>query len=193
VIIHLSSLHHFKIFKIWHIDIFVITFIYRIEFYEMGRRLVVANETKAIDEGEHRVSGLIALRKTSSPPPFYFPEISRLDVVPRGEPAGRKDDRSEWRCARNSRASVLPSVSERTHARTIVLSLILSDWLAGLPICSITGEFRGTANRNYMVGATPKFALDGPQRVRSSSLSLFLSFSRPAIAAIQALRFRSNK
>lgn len=75
-----------------------------------------------------RVSGQIALRKTPpSPPPFYFPEISRLDVIRRGEPAGQKDDRSDRRRARNSRASVLRIASGRTHARTIALSLIFSD------------------------------------------------------------------
>lgn len=66
-----------------------------------------------------------------SPPPFYFPEISRLNLYV--EPAGQKDDRSDRvRCAR-----------ERASGRAIALSLIFSDWLAGLPIWPITDELRG--------------------------------------------------
>lgn len=66
---------------------------------------------------------------------FLFPgnlSARFIDV----EPAGQKDDRSARCCARES---------VRASGRAIALSLIFSDWLAGLPIWPITGELRGTA------------------------------------------------
>lgn len=99
-------------------------------------------------------------------PPFYFPEISRLDLYV--EPAGQKDDRS---------ARSRPILRARASGRAIALSLIFSNWLAGLPIWPITDELRGTANRNYMVGATIEFARERDRSSKVRYVSLSLSFS----------------
>lgn len=121
--------------------------------------------------GEHRISGQIALRKTSvSPPPFYFPEIFRLDLYTCWSQPKQKDDRSEIALFRERE-------SERAGDRAIALSLIFSDWLAGLPIWPIIGEIRGTANRNYIVGATIKFAREN-EELYSAYMHRFLSLSR---------------
>lgn len=147
------------------------------------------HETKAARE---RVSRQIALRKTSPPrhvaaiSPFYFPEISQMDSYI--EPAGQKDDRSDRRraysiapeLARECVTKRRGGASERT--RKNALSLIFSDWLAGLPIWPITGKLRGTANRNYMVGATPKFARDGNYVYISPSFHLSLSTSSHSLS-----------
>jgi len=91
-------------------------------------------ETKA-EACERRISGQAALRNArplSALPPFYFPEIARLDLYTSSPLAKRTTGAigaAPLAIAPSSRASVSELwASERPHARvTVALSLIFND------------------------------------------------------------------
>lgn len=131
-----------------------------VEFYE-----TYPQRTKQRQAGEHRISGQITLRKTSVAAAFLFPGNLSVEFIRRACRA------KGWQ----ERPIALDLESE--WERAIALSLIFSDWLAGLPIWPITGELRGTANRNYMVGATIEFARKRDRSSKMRCVSSSLSFS----------------